>query len=64
MAIDWREAPEWANYAAMNADCCWFWYENEPKIDYISWCFDGGRFEFIFREDWRQSLTKRPEVSE
>lgn len=26
----WDDAPEWANWLAMDADGTWFWFEDEP----------------------------------
>lgn len=31
---DWKDAPEWANWLAMDSDGIWWWYENEPKWFY------------------------------
>lgn len=30
---EWSNAPEWANYMAMDQSGKWFWFENEPKLD-------------------------------
>lgn len=30
---EWKTAPEWANYVAMDACGKWFWFENEPVLD-------------------------------
>lgn len=27
---DWKDAPEWANYVAMDDNSRWWWYEKEP----------------------------------
>jgi len=27
---DWGDAPEWANYLAMDDDYTWWWYEKKP----------------------------------
>lgn len=29
---DWSNAPNWANYAAMDADGSWFWFEAQPMM--------------------------------
>jgi len=26
----WEDAPEWANYLAMDSDGAWFWFEKKP----------------------------------
>jgi len=30
---DWKNAPDWANYVARDADGCWYWFENKPELD-------------------------------
>ena len=32
MRPDWKDAPAWANYLAVDIDGCWFWYEHEPTF--------------------------------
>lgn len=29
---DWKDAPEWANWLAMDGDESWFWYEHRPEL--------------------------------
>lgn len=29
---DWKDAPEWAQYLAMDADGKWYWYEKQPIL--------------------------------
>ena len=41
IAIDWTNAPEWANYLAMDDDGSWWWYELEPNIDRGEFYSDG-----------------------
>lgn len=36
MKPSWDEAPEWAKWLAMDADGDWYWYLNEPKVEYPS----------------------------
>jgi len=33
MKPSWDDAPEWANYLAMDYDGEWFWFEFEPKLN-------------------------------
>jgi hypothetical protein len=40
---DWKDAPHWANYLAMNEDGGWYWYKNGPVEDYGRW-YAGGLF--------------------
>jgi hypothetical protein len=30
---DWKDAPEWANWLAMDEDGSWYWYESEPEAN-------------------------------
>lgn len=32
----WRDAPEWAQWLAMDAEGKWFWYESKPYLDSYS----------------------------
>lgn len=32
MKPDWKGAPEWANWLAMDGDGMWFWHEYEPEF--------------------------------
>lgn len=42
---DWKDAPEWANYLAMDNDCEWYWFESEPAWMLAGyWQSNGGRF--------------------
>ena len=29
---DWKDAPEWAQWLAMEAGGGWYWFENEPEL--------------------------------
>lgn len=31
MKPDWKDAPEWANWLAMDKNGEWFWYEDQPE---------------------------------
>ena len=68
---DWSQAPEWANWWAMdeNKNTRWIYSELEqPYIGdiFLRW-FAVGRFDsadapsFGYTGDWRNSLRKRPE---
>lgn len=39
MKPSWDDAPEWANWLAMDGDGRWVWYDNKPFFDeaYDSW---------------------------
>jgi hypothetical protein len=36
MKPDWKDAPPWANWLAMDDGGTWFWYELEPAWSYSS----------------------------
>lgn len=33
MKPDWKDAPEWAQWLAMDPDGDWYWFEAEPDWD-------------------------------
>ena len=37
MKPSWNDAPEWANYLAMDSDGSWWWYAEEPTLDCGDW---------------------------
>lgn len=66
---DWSVAPKWANWWAMDGDCCCYWHScvDSPFIN-------SGIFEianpqghtsdaplFNYQGDWKDSLRKRPD---
>lgn len=61
-AVDWNEAPEEANYHAVDADGNGFWHEINPQLLTSSW--KSGTHDWYCgdfpTENWKQSLRKRP----
>jgi hypothetical protein len=60
---DWKGAPEWARFLAMDFYGEWWWFENEPELGNEVWLdLTGGRFEEASDSDpyWRESLERRP----
>lgn len=62
--VDFDEAPEWANYWAMDKDGQAFWYDTEPYQEFKDWYWTGeyGKKAPSFGLSpfyWKQSLTKR-----
>jgi hypothetical protein len=63
MKPEWKDAPEWANYLAMDGDGLWWWYENEPTLERSQrWNVDTGmarraEVKLVGHED---SLEQRP----
>ena len=66
MKPDWNNAPEWAQWVAMDVNGHWYWYRIEPDCDWTHcWstelrkdlesaeCFGGS-------PDWKKSLERRP----
>ena len=44
MKPDWKDAPEWARYLAMDKDGTWWWYEIKPNSNQSGdACFSEGR---------------------
>lgn len=37
MKPDWKDAPNWANWLAMDKDGEWWWFENEPELRESWW---------------------------
>jgi hypothetical protein len=61
---EWKDAPEWANWLAMDGDGIWFWYEVEPILDEEYdpfWHCDGKERKAIdTTEGYENSLEARP----
>jgi ATP-dependent phosphoenolpyruvate carboxykinase len=65
MKPDWKNAPEWANWLAMDRNGEWYWYESKPvalgvywlsmhsteKLRYIS--------SSVISVDWKETLEPR-----
>lgn len=65
MKPDWKDAPEWARYLAMDKDGSWYWYEEEPlKLTHI-WADTDGQCSYatFHPPHWKSSLEQRPETS-
>ena len=62
MKPDWNDAPEWANYVAMDKNGDWFWYEYEPLLTPGSHGFyvHTGKNGRVEKKNWQESLQKRP----
>lgn len=48
MTPDWKDAPEWANWLAMDEGDRWYWFANVPHYDSATgeWASDDDRFTF------------------
>ena len=60
----WDDAPEWANYLAMDDDGAWYWFECMPKPDKWSGEWGAEGREVMASEPnhkWLDTLEPRPE---
>ena len=65
---DWKDAPDWANYLAMDSDGSWHWYASKPKLDFYdnTWEVDPDSDDlsteeaFDPRDRWLDALEERP----
>ena len=37
----WKDAPEWAEWLAMDRNGSWYWYEFEPTDECDDWSYTG-----------------------
>ena len=59
-APDWSQAPDWAEWYAIDADGQCFWYENEP-VKRGNNFFPSSGVEKLHYQKRTQTLFKRPE---
>lgn len=66
---DWKIAPEWARYLAMDRDGSWWWFEHMPRADELDGIWFRNKalpsqFCCAYRPDdndmWAESLEDRP----
>ena len=66
LELPWHEAPDWAQWAAMDASGEWWWYSHEPLPDGLHWIppfiADSRCIAFTFPpcSNWKESKRKRP----
>ena len=66
MKPSWNEAPEWANFLAMNQNGDWIWYEYEPNPRFgVWWISREGRYEMAYEapKNWSESLEVRDDYT-
>lgn len=56
---NWKDAPDWAEFTAMDPDGTWYWFEKEPTYIDSEWC-EGGVFEIVELPKGNGTLEKRP----
>lgn len=60
---DWKDAPEWAKYMAMDDDGEWWWFEKEPSRANGYWQeTTGGQLDVANASAfaWAETLEPRP----
>lgn len=63
MKPDWKDAPRWARYLAMDAGGLWYWYAMEPAKGNDSWYrVEASRMRRAETKDvtWGSTLEPRP----
>ena len=65
MKPSWDEAPEWANWLAMDEDGSWGWFEVAPEINeyfemWYSECAYLPACKYYGDDYWTESLERRP----
>lgn len=62
---DWADAPEWANFWAVDDNGRCFWYEYKPTLGIRIWLAERGNNEISKQyPGWRNTLQERPRVEE
>jgi hypothetical protein len=65
MKPDWKDAPEWASWLAMDERGEWFWYETQPSRSSAraEWVRKGGNMiPAGGSAPWDETLEQRPEA--
>jgi hypothetical protein len=57
---DWKDAPDWANYLAQDANGGWWWYDDSPKSSVKSWLNGTRHAAAMAVFNWRETLESRP----
>lgn len=62
MKPDWKDAPEWAQWLALDASGVWYWYEQAPTIAHESdyWNAEGAMAQAAESIYWKESAEPRP----
>jgi hypothetical protein len=56
----WSDAPEWANWLAMDESGVWFWYESQPQFFHGAWCNGLSFMRARVGDGAKESLEERP----
>lgn len=63
MKPDWKDAPEWAQWVAHDANGDWWWFEVEPTAGHVIFHVPKGRYEYVKpneANEWKASKESRP----
>ena len=60
MKPDWKDAPDWANWLAMDDYGTWYWHEEKPFWRYTEWVSDGAMMAASRPESGGATLEARP----
>lgn len=60
MKPDWKGAPKWANWLAMDKNGEWYWYKNKPEAEARRWCSDTTYERIYALPGWQDTLEERP----
>lgn len=60
--VDWSKAPWWANYAAMDCNGIWYWFQNKPiATEHGYWDRNGGYVQPVLDKSiWQSTLQEKP----
>ena len=64
MKPDWKDAPDWANWLAQDADGIWGWFSSMPDAMDTCWVGLGKWAECVYTDgrnpNWRDTLEQPP----
>jgi hypothetical protein len=65
MKPEWKDAPDWAQWLAMDADGTWFWFEVEPILTFAGFLpcdvnYGPKKRQHAGRTHFSETLEKRP----
>lgn len=63
MKPDWKDAPGWAKYLAMDENGEWYWHEYDPFLVGPFWMNLWGRYKYCDNKPhWTETKEARPVV--
>lgn len=60
MKPDWKDAPEWAKYLAMDSDESWWWHEFNPHMKRKCWSGHKSKTALASPANDKWKYTKEP----